>query len=112
MIPVGMQAQPDVFQAIADPKRRKLLDLLATRERSVQDLAGHFEITLQGVSQHLQLLVAAGLVTRRKEGRFRYYRARPRQLKRVHAWVGRYERFWTDRLDRLGEYLDGKSDGS
>lgn len=107
-----MQARNDVFQAIADPNRRRLLDLLATRERSVRDLAGHFDITLQGVSQHLQLLVAAGLVTRRKQGRFRYYRAHPRQLERVHAWVSRYERFWSDRLDRLGEYLDGKSDGA
>ena len=107
-----MQAEMDVFQAIADPNRRKLLDLLATRERSVQDLADHFDITVQGVSQHLQLLAATGLVTKREEGRFRYYRAQPRQLKRVHAWVSRYEQFWTARLDRLGEYLDGKKDES
>jgi len=107
-----MQEEMDVFQAIADPNRRKLLDLVATRERSVQDLAEHFDITLQGVSQHLQLLAAAGLVTRRKVGRFRYYRAQPKQLKRVHTWVSRYERFWTARLDRLGEYLKGKCDGA
>jgi DNA-binding transcriptional ArsR family regulator len=106
-----MQGQTDVFHAIADPKRRRLLDLLAAGERSVQDLAAHFDITVQGVSQHLQLLVAAGLVARRKQGRFRFYRARPRELRRVHAWVSRYERFWTDRLDRLGEFLDGENDG-
>lgn len=107
-----MQEETDVFQAIADPNRRKLLDLVATRERSVQDLAEHFDMTVQGVSQHLQLLAAAGLVSRRKAGRFRYYRAQPKPLRRVHAWVARYERFWTTRLDRLGEYLDGEKDGS
>lgn len=105
-----MQAEADVFHAIADPNRRKLLDLVATRERSVQELAEHFDITVQGVSQHLQLLAAAGLVTRRKVGRSRYYRARPNPLRRVHAWVQRHERFWTSRLDRLGEHLDGRKD--
>ncbi len=96
----------DVYQAIADPNRRKLLDLLSRKERSVQELAPHFDVTLGAVSQHLKVLLESRLVERRKEGRFRYYRARPQPLKRVHNWTRRYEQFWESRLDRLGDYLE------
>lgn len=96
----------DVFHAIADGNRRKLLDLLAERERSVQDLMPHFEVTVGAVSQHLKVLLASGLVTRRKQGRFRYYRASPRALRDVHDWTAQYQKFWDERLDRLGAYLD------
>ena len=103
-------AQPgkhsDVFHAIGDPNRRKLLDLLRDRERSVQTLVPHLNITVGAVSQHLKILHSCGLVSRRKEGRFRYYRARPRALKKVYDWTARYRRFWESRLDRLGKYLD------
>jgi len=96
----------DVYQAIADSNRRKLLDLLLSQERSVQELARHFEFTIGAVSQHLKILLASGLVARRKEGRFRYYRARPETLKEVHEWTEQYSQFWESRLDRLGDYLD------
>ena len=98
----------DVFHAIGDPNRRKLLDLLRTRERSVQALVPHLNITVGAVSQHLKILLQSGLVVRRKEGRFRYYRARPKALKKVHDWTARYRRFWESRLDNLGKYLDEK----
>ena len=96
----------DVYQAIADGNRRKLLELLAQREQSVQELMAHFDVTIGAVSQHLQILFASGLVARRKRGRFRLYRADPKALKEVHEWTERYSRFWQSRLDRLGEYLD------
>ena len=89
--------------------RRKLLDLLRDRERTVQDLASNLEITVGGVSQHLQILHACGLVTRRKAGRHRYYRSSAEPLKEVYEWVGRYQRFWAGRLDELGNYLDEQS---
>lgn len=98
--------QIDVFHAIGDPNRRKLLDLLRQRERSVQALVPHLGITIGAVSQHLKILLDSGLVVRRKAGRFRYYRARPRALKKVYEWTARYRRFWESRLDRLGTYLD------
>ena len=98
----------DVYHAIADPNRRKMLELLSTQEWSVQELAPHFDVTLGAVSQHLKVLLESRLVVRRKEGRFRYYRARPRKLKKVHEWTRQYERFWESRLDRLGDYLDGQ----
>lgn len=99
----------DVYHAIADGNRRKLLDLLAEGERSVQDLMPHFDVTIAAVSQHLKVLLASGLVTRRKQGRFRLYRASPQALQDVHEWTERYRRFWDDRLDRLGTYLDGRT---
>lgn len=97
----------DVYQAIADRNRRQLLELLLSRERSVQELMPHFDVTIGAVSQHLQVLLASGLVERRKEGRFRIYRANPKALREVHHWTEQYRMFWEDRLDRLGDYLDG-----
>lgn len=99
----------DVYQAIADENRRRLLDLLSEGERSVQELARHFDVTMGAVSQHLKILLASGLVARRKEGRFRFYRVEPEPLAEVHEWTERYSRFWESRLDRLGEYLDETS---
>ena len=96
----------DVFQAIADPNRRAMLDLLLEKERPVQEIAEHFDFTFQGVSQHLGVLADAGLVSRRKVGRYRYYKASTSGLKEVYDWVGQYRRFWRQRLDRLADYLD------
>ena len=96
----------DIYHAIADANRRRLLDLLCGRERSVQELVPHFNVTIGAVSQHLKVLLESGLVSRRKQGRFRYYRASPQALKEVHDWTERYRRFWEARLDRLGDYLD------
>ena len=101
-----MDNSVDVYQAISDAKRRRILDLLCEREHSVQELMPHFDVTLGAISQHLKILHDGGLVVRRKQGRFRYYRVRPQALKQVHEWTERYRRFWESRLDRLGEYLD------
>lgn len=96
----------DIFHAVADANRRKLLDLLAAGERPVQDLAVHFDMSFQAVSQHLHILAQAGLVSRRKQGRFRFYQAQPAALRDIHDWTGRYRAFWENRLERLGSYLD------
>jgi len=98
----------DVYHAIADPNRRRLLDLLGAEERSVQDLMPFFTVTVGAVSQHLKVLLECGLVERRKQGRHRLYRARPQGLREVHAWTGQYRRFWEQNLERLGDYLDGE----
>ncbi|MGD2083471.1 MAG: metalloregulator ArsR/SmtB family transcription factor [Chromatiales bacterium] len=96
----------DVFQVVADPTRRRLLDLLAEGEQPVQSLATHFSSTLQAVSQHLKTLQAADLVRSRKDGRFRYYRVNPSGLREMDAWLERYRVFWNGRLARLGRHLD------
>ena len=96
----------DVYHAIAEPKRRRLLELLHERECTVQELVPHLGVTIGAVSQHLKILLASGLVARRRQGRFRYYRARGDALKEVHEWTERYRKFWESRLDQLGRHLD------
>lgn len=96
----------DIYHAIAESNRRKILDLLSERERSVQELMPEFDVTIGAVSQHLKLLRDSRLVACRKEGRFRIYRAQPEALKEVHDWTQTYRRYWESSLDRLGEYLD------
>lgn len=100
----------DVYHSIADANRRKLLELLSEKERSVQALMPYFDVSLGAVSQHLKILLDNGLVERRKQGRYRYYRANPMALKEVHDWTQQYSRFWESRMDRLGHYLDKKQD--
>ena len=78
----------DVYRAIADPTRRAMLDVLADRERPVEDLVARFGVTYSAVSQHLSVLHEAGLVARRAEGRRRLYRTVPLPLQAVHAWAG------------------------
>lgn len=106
MTNVPENKQLDVYRAIADGNRRKLLDLLLEEERAVQELMPYMDITLGAVSQHLQILWRSGLVTREKRGRFRVYRARPEGLRQVYEWARKYRRFWEGRLDRLGSFLD------
>lgn len=96
----------DVFHAVADVNRRNMMDLLLQGEKPVGELADHFNMTFQGVSQHLQVLTKAGLVTRRRQGRFQYYRAEPARLKEVHDWLMQYQKFWKGRMRKLGSYLD------
>ncbi len=99
-------ASADIFQAIADPTRRALLDRLKEGEQPVKQLASAFEMTLPAISQHLQVLSEAGLVTQRKVGRQRLYRLNPVPLKQVSDWVTDYEQFWQEKLDALGNFLE------
>lgn len=94
---------PDVFHAIADGNRRRLLDLLRGQERSVQELVPHLGISIGAVSQHLKILLEAGLVSRRKQGRHRYYRADPDGLRSAYEWIARHQSFWDERFDRLAD---------
>ena len=98
--------QLDIYRMIADPNRRKILELLQAEERAVQSLQPHLPITLGAISQHLQLLHRSGLVSRTKRGKQRIYRLEARRLQEVDEWLGRFRLFWEDRLDRLGVYLD------
>ncbi len=97
--------QSEAFAAIAHPMRRRMLDLLAEHERPVHDLARHFGVSRPAVSQHLRILLAAGLVEERRQGRERVYRLTPQPLAQVYAWLAHYERFWPERLQRLSAYL-------
>jgi DNA-binding transcriptional ArsR family regulator len=100
--------EPDVFGAISHPARRQMLDLLV-EARCVNTIAGHFDMSRPAVSQHLRVLLEAGLVTEQRHGRERRYRFVPERLAPVRDWIAQYERFWDDRLGRLQKLLTKKS---
>lgn len=91
----------DIFQAIADPTRRQIIDLLAGNTLSVNDVAERFDISRPAISKHIKLLNECGLVMIKKEGRKRYCRADTRKLQEVIEWAQRYRKFWDERLDAL-----------
>lgn len=99
-------ASADVFQAIADPTRRAILDQLRQGEQPFKQLAFPFAMSLPAVSQHLSVLCEAGLVQQRRAGRQRFYRLNPEPLQQVSDWVRHYEPFWQEKLDALGDYLE------
>lgn len=101
-----MEQSVDVFEAIAHPVRRGLLDRLVNGEHSVTDLARPFAVSRPAISQHLRVLREAGLVTERKVGRQRLYQLQAAPLSQVSEWARKYERFWHERLDALGKYLE------
>ena len=96
----------DAFNAIAEPRRRQLLDLLARGERPVNDLVRELGIAQPQVSKHLRVLKEVGVVAVRAQGRQRVYRLNGRALKPVHDWVKSYERMWSDRFDELDAVLE------
>jgi len=98
-----------MFEVLAEPHRRRILDLLREREQAVGDLVSALGISQPGVSKHLRVLREAGLVTARKEGRRRYYQLRPAGLTELRDWLDELERFWQERLTALGDYLGGSS---
>lgn len=93
--------QRDVFQAIADPTRREIIDLLAGQSLPVNDVADRFEISRPAISKHIKILNECGLVIIQKKGRQRYCRADVRKLKKVSDWANRYQKFWSQKLDAL-----------
>ena|SRR5437879_9134095 len=96
----------DAFNAIAEPRRREILDALAGGERPVNELVDALGLTQPQVSKHLRVLRTVGLVEAREDGRQRLYRLNAAPLKYVHDWVKRYERTWNERFDVLDELLD------
>jgi DNA-binding transcriptional ArsR family regulator len=96
----------DVFQAIAHPSRRELLDALRAGELPVRALAERFDSSRPATSQHLRVLLDASLVNERRVGRENLYRLTPEPLVQVESWIGNYEEFWKTRLRALRTILD------
>lgn len=96
----------DVFNAIAEPRRRQILDALAAGERPVNDLVEQLGLAQPQVSKHLRVLRDVGAVDVRDAGRQRLYRVNGAALKPVHDWVRSYERLWSERFDQLDVVLD------
>lgn len=95
----------DPFNAIAELRRRQILELLAQGERSVNDIAEQLGIRQPQASKHLRVLKEVGLVSVRGAGQQRLYKLNAENLRPIHEWVAPFERLWNERLDRLDEYL-------
>ncbi|MEA5363313.1 metalloregulator ArsR/SmtB family transcription factor [Amycolatopsis sp., V23-08] len=96
----------DTFNAVAEPRRRQILDELMAGERSVGDLVGLLGLAQPQVSKHLRVLREVGAVDVREDGRQRVYRLNGAALKPIHDWVKRYERTWSERFELLDDVLD------
>lgn len=94
-----------IFDALADPTRRRILDLLRERPRLVGELVDLLEISQPGVSKQLRVLREAGLVRVRQDAQRRWYELRPEPLAEVDAWLDSYRNLWNARFDRLDAYL-------
>jgi DNA-binding transcriptional ArsR family regulator len=95
-----------VFNAVAEPRRREILDALAGGERPVNDLVGALGLGQPQVSKHLRVLREVGAVAVRDDGRRRLYRLNGHALKPIHDWVSRYERAWSERFEELDVVLE------
>lgn len=99
----------DVFNAIAEPRRRDIIGLLVDgREHAVGDVVARLRIPQPAVSKHLSVLRKVGIVSVTKQGQLRLYRLNATELKPVHDWVKTFERFWTHQLDRIKERAERK----
>jgi DNA-binding transcriptional ArsR family regulator len=96
----------NAFAALADPTRQHIIEMLATRELAAGDIARRFDMTAPAVSQHLKLLRDAGLVNVRRDAQRRIYALNPQGLAELDAWLARFRRFWSGRLDKLEHELN------
>ncbi|KIP52864.1 ArsR/SmtB family transcription factor [Leucobacter komagatae] len=101
-----MPSPDDVFAAVANQHRRRMLDLLMVEPRSVSALASNFDMRRPSVSEHLKVLKDAGLVNEDRQGRERIYSVDPRTLRPVADWLSPYESFWRESLKDLSKHLD------
>jgi DNA-binding transcriptional ArsR family regulator len=95
----------DVFNAVAEARRREILDTLITGEKAVGTIVDDLSLSQPQVSKHLRVLSEVGLVSCRADGRRRLYRLEPAHLRPLHEWMAKYEQSWNDRLDRMDDYL-------
>lgn len=98
------------FEALAEPNRRDILDLLRQRERPVGELVARLQLSQPSVSKHLRVLREAGLVAVRGEAQRRVYRLRPGPLQEIDAWLAPFRQAWAERLDALERHLDTMED--
>ncbi len=95
----------DVFQAIADPTRREIINLIARESLNLNAVTGNFNISRPAISKHIKILTECGLVIIKQQGRERYCEAHLKSLNQVSAWIEQYRVFWTNKLDALENFL-------
>ena len=96
----------DVFQAIADPTRREIINLIAHESMNLNAVADRFDISRPAISKHIKILTECGLIMIKQQGRERYCQAQLQQLNEVSKWIEQYRVFWTSKLDALGHFLE------
>jgi DNA-binding transcriptional ArsR family regulator len=96
----------DVFQAIADPTRREIIQMISHQSLNVNSVAGNFDVSRTAIYKHVKILTECGLVVVKQKGRERFYEARLEKLHEVSDWVEQYRQFWNARLDALEGYLN------
>jgi DNA-binding transcriptional ArsR family regulator len=102
----NMEARRDVFQAIADPTRRKIIGIIANEPLTLNMIAEKFHVTRQAVSLHVKILNECGLISVKQQGRERYCEAKLDGLSEILTWVEQYKKHWENKLDSLELYLD------
>lgn len=102
---MSIEARRDVFQAIADPTRRQIINLIANKSMNLNAIAENFEISRPAISQHIKILIECGMVIIRQEGRERYCEAKLDQLNEVTNWVEQYRQHWDKKFNSLDSYL-------
>jgi DNA-binding transcriptional ArsR family regulator len=96
----------DVFQAIADPTRRQIINLIARQSLHLNSVAENFDVSRPAISKHIKILIECGLIVIKQEGRHRYCEAKLDKLNEVSDWVEQHRKFWTQKLDALETYLE------
>lgn len=96
----------DVFQAIADPTRREIINIISHQPLNLNAVADNFKVSRPAISKHIKILTECGLITIRQKGRERYCEANLAPLVEVQDWIAQYQEFWTAKLDALGNYLE------
>lgn len=96
----------DVFQGIADPTRREILNMVAHRPLNMDTVAEHFDVSRTAIYKHIKILIECGLVDVKQQGRERYCEAKLQKLGEVSDWIGQYREFWETKLDALEKYIN------
>lgn len=95
----------DVFQAIADPNRRAIINLLASKKLTLGEVAENFDVSRPAISKHIKILSECGLIVVTQQGRERYCEVKLQKLREVSEWLEQYRVFWTNKLDALDNFL-------
>jgi DNA-binding transcriptional ArsR family regulator len=100
-----METRRDVFQAIADPTRREIINLIAHKSQNLNSIAENFDVSRQAISVHIKILTECGLIVIKKQGRDRFCEAKFQQLSQVSEWVEQYRQLWEGRFDAIDNLL-------
>jgi DNA-binding transcriptional ArsR family regulator len=103
---MALQSRRDVFQAIADPTRREIINLIAYNPLNLNSIAENFDVSRPAISQHIKILTECGLIVIKKQGRERYCEAKLQQLGEVSDWIEQYRKLWQEKFNVLDDLLE------